>query len=94
MANKLRLWNGRPYGVLPPREWKDTSVCVAAYSMADARRVCLEAGMTDPGAREVKEYWSECWGNDMAGITPERGIWVTKGGEAKKLPSNAEITAR
>jgi hypothetical protein len=46
--------------------------------------------MRDPGAREIKEYWSKCWGNDMNGITPERGIWVTKGGQAKKLHSNTE----
>ena len=89
MAKELRLWNGRPYGVLPQSEWKHASVCVAAYSIADARRVCVEAGMNDPGANEVTEYWSECWGNDMNGIAPERGIWVSKGGQAKKLPSNA-----
>lgn len=86
MAKQLRLWNGRPYGVLPHSEWKNAHVCVAAYSMEDARRVCLEAGMRDPGVREIKEYWSECWGNDMDGITPERGIWVTGFGKAKKLP--------
>jgi hypothetical protein len=92
MGKKLRLWNGRPYGVLPQSEWKHSHICVAAYSMADARRVCLEAGMSDPGATEVKEYWSECWGDDMNGIAPERGIWITKGGQAKKLPSNVEFS--
>ncbi len=77
----LRLFNGRPYGILPNDMWKGSHVCIAAYSIADAQRVCVEAGLHDPGYHEIKEYFSECWGNDMSGITPERGVWVTRRAE-------------
>jgi hypothetical protein len=80
MARQLKLWNGRPYGVLPRGEWKDAHIYVAAYSAADARRVCLEAGLYDPGAREISEYWNAgCWGNSMYSVTPERGVWIGHG---------------
>lgn len=79
MVKTLRFWNGRPYGVLPHSEWKDAHIFIAAYSIADARRVCVEAGYGDPGYQEIKEYWSECWGNRMAEVKPERGLWVTHG---------------
>lgn len=86
----LRFWNGRPYGILPQAQWKGAHACIAAYSMADARRVCVEAGMSDPGASEIKNYFSECWGNDMAGVTPERGLWVTRRGQpAERVRPNA-----
>jgi hypothetical protein len=78
-VKQLKLWNGRVYGVLPQSDWKGTHLYVAAYSAADARRLCLELGYADPGANEVKKYWSPCWGNAMEGITPERGIWVSRG---------------
>lgn len=82
MAKELRLWNGRPYGVLPRGDWdKGYSIAVAAYSMADARRVCVESGCGDPGINEIRNYWSECWGNSMGGITPERGVWKIKHGK-------------
>ena len=59
--------------------------------MSDARRVCVEAGMRDPGATEIKNYFSECWGNDMDGVTPERGLWVTRRGQpAERVRHNAE----
>ena len=77
----LKFWNGRVYGILPQAQWKNTHACIAAYSMADARRVCVEAGMSDPGATEIKNYFSECWGNDMAGVAPERGLWITRRGQ-------------
>jgi len=71
---KLKLWNGRSYGVIG--SVIDSHINVAAYSRVDVRRLCLEAGLNDPGDTEIKEYWSECWGNSMSGITPERGIWL------------------
>jgi hypothetical protein len=74
----LKLWNGRPYGVLPASQWNDAHVCIAAYSVADAQRVCIEAGMSAPSASEIKEYFSPCWGNDMDGVVRERGLWVTR----------------
>lgn len=88
MAKKLRLWNGRPYGVLPVNQCRDAHIFVAAYSVADARRVCVEAGMYDPGAHEVSNYWSaDCWGSAMEGVTPERGLWVVRryGGKPERI---------
>lgn len=84
MSKPLRLWNGRPYGVLSQKEWH-LHVNIAAYSIADACRVCTESGLHDPGYREIKEYWSECWGNNMEGIIPQRGIWTVKHGEKPTL---------
>lgn len=80
MPRTLKLWNGRPYAVLESDDWKDAHLFVAAYSAADARRVCVEAGQRDPGATELSKYWSAgCWGNSMAGVEPERGLWVVRG---------------
>lgn len=75
-ATALRCWNGRPYalGLIDP----DLHVCLAAYSIADAQRVCTELGFEKPSYREITEYWSERWGNDMAGIVPERGLWFVR----------------
>lgn len=86
MTKLLKFWNGRPYGIFPQGEWKNAHANIAAYSRADAQRVCIEAGMRDPGAAELKNYFSECWGNDMRGVTPERGLWMTRRGhEPKKI---------
>lgn len=95
MPRTLKLWNGRPYGVLPQEDWKTAHIFVAAYSAADARRVCVEAGQSDPGANEVSKYWSAgCWGNSMDGVTPERGLWVVHGvdGMPQRLRPNARLS--
>ena len=76
----LRLWNGR---------WGNQGhVYVAAHSRADAGRLlCLADGQPIPGIdREIRDYFSECWGNQMAGVTPERGVWVTKGQSSREQP--------
>lgn len=66
----LRLWNGR---------WEDGKTAfVAAYSRADAGRLlCQAAGKDLRGIdNELKDYFNQCWGDTMNGITPERGVWV------------------
>lgn len=71
MGKQLKIWNGRWGG--------GSHVYVAAYSRADAGRLlCKAAGYQLRGIdREIKEYFSEGhWGRRMAGITPERGVWV------------------
>jgi hypothetical protein len=80
MAKKktLRLWNGR---------WQDRGhVYVAAYTRADAGRLLSQAaGCTLPAIdREIRDYFNECWGNTMEGITPERGVWVRSGSRPSK----------
>jgi len=72
-AKTLRLWNGR---------WQDRGhVYVAAYTRAEAGRLLVQAAGREIPAidREIREYFSECWGNPMEGITPERGVWVQTG---------------
>ena len=74
----LRLWNGR---------WKDRGrVYVAAYTRADAGRLLSQAAGAELPAidREIRDYFSECWGNTMDGITPERGVWVQTGSRISK----------
>lgn len=74
MPKTLRFWNGRPY-TLNGYD-KHDHVSLAAYSIADARRLFVELGHCDPGYTEIKKYYAETWGNDMQDVAPERGIWV------------------
>jgi hypothetical protein len=79
----LRCWNGRTSGVrLRPEHREAKGICVAAYSRADARRLVAEYlgrgeayGVSDS---EIKNYWWECWGDDMDNVVPERGIWLVE----------------
>jgi hypothetical protein len=88
---KLKLFNGRPYGVLPQEEWDNSHIYVAAYSSEDARRVCVEAGLNDPGRHEIRLYWNKgAWGNSMDGIPVERGIWIRRG---RNLPEKVKKAA-
>jgi hypothetical protein len=92
---QLKIWNGRPYGVLPSSQWKGTHIYVAAYSVADVQRLCGELGLHIPSRNEITEYWSKnCWGDSMKGIPVERGVWMTEGygSMPKRLTSNAEFT--
>ena len=93
-TRKLKIWNGRPYGVLPSSKWNGAHIYVAAYSVADVQRLCGELGLCTPSRSEITEYWSkDCWGNAMEGVPVERGIWVTQGyrGAPKRLtPTNPQ----
>lgn len=66
---KLKFWNGRWF--------KHQHLYIAAYSQADAVAVVTEVF---PKARftlyEIQVYFSNCWGNAMEGVEPERGVWV------------------
>lgn len=84
---ELKIWNGRGWGMRNTPEYVEHCY-VAAHSRADAVRLINEldprAMMTD---REIKEYFAEgCWGNVMDGITPERGVWVTRTGKSDEVP--------
>lgn len=69
---QLKLWNGYAF----PTYSKQRKVCVAAYSAADARRLFVELGFVDPGASQIRNYWSPMWGIDMKDVVPERGVWL------------------
>jgi hypothetical protein len=85
VAKELKIWNGR--GLLcrnhaDPR-WRDVAsnanvaAFVAAYSRADACRVIESYTARSVPDSELRDYWSAgLWGNEMNGITPERGLWL------------------
>ena len=79
----LKLWNGnaeccrrpgKPWDDIPRRA--SVRLNAAAYSRADLRRLIAEYASSGPSAHEIKTYFSECWGNSMKGIAPERGLWI------------------
>ena len=63
------LWSGVAHNA-------SVSGFVAAYSRADVRRVIAEYTGSPTSDKELREYWSECWGNSMDGIPCERGLWL------------------
>ncbi len=78
----MRVWNGRGF------KSNGDSIYVAACSRREAARLLAMAANVqgnfqrevddrDIGIwdRELKTYFSECWGNAMDGITPEKGVW-------------------
>lgn len=87
MANKtLKIWNGRPYFCHNRQDpkWEDVqvgrtsgSIYAAAYTRADLRRLITEYTGQPISDSEIKTYWNEGhWGDEMVGITPERGLWL------------------
>lgn len=85
MAKELKIWNGRG-GCIWERQLpielqghRAYHIYIAAYSVADACRLINEVnGYERNNAQEIKVYFSKgCWGNNMEGITPERGIWIS-----------------
>ena len=81
MAKKLQVWNGRAGSCLGSSGgWSSDKLNICAYSMADARRLIVESGGIDPGAAEIRNYFSNCWGDDMEGVERERGLWLVKRG--------------
>jgi len=70
----LKLFNGRWY-----EAGKDKHCFIAAYSRADAGRLYVQAGGRNRNVdAELRDYFSECWGDPMGGITPERGLWIAE----------------
>lgn len=69
MAKKLKIWNGGHYN-------GKTHYSVAAYSQKQAAELVTKAGYPTT-ISELRTYFSPCWGNNMNGITPEVGVWVS-----------------
>ena len=62
----LKKWNGRGHGKLDRHH-----ISVAAYSQKQAAELVGQAcGLQDVGISEIREYYSQCWGNSMNGIEP------------------------
>lgn len=87
MADRqLKIWNGRAYYCHNRNDpkWEGTepgrgtgNIYAAAYSRADLRRMITEYTGQPISDNEIKSYWSEgCWGLDMDGHEPERGLWL------------------
>lgn len=51
-------------------------IFIGAYSREDARRVVEEYAGAKPSVAELRDYFSDCWGNAMNLVEPERGLWV------------------
>jgi hypothetical protein len=70
MAKKLKLWNGRGHG-----KYTRGHISVAAYSQKQAAELISIAcyGPEYPNnirVNEIREYYSDCWGNVMSNIEP------------------------
>jgi len=81
---KLKLFNGRDWDCCGGHLY------VAAYSIKDAAELASAAYRKIKGLEnrpdikmttisEINVYWHKgCWGNNMNGISPERGVWWTE----------------
>ena len=94
----LRLFNGG--------RGRGDYLYIAAYSVQDAARLMAAAERVRRGkdyktvaldlgrnAREIKEYFAECWGDSMKDVVPERGVWYApaiEGGKEGK-PERVDI---
>lgn len=80
MANRdLKLYNGRPHGkYLRSQDYPKAHFNVAATSRKKAKEIIDKFADARVGQNEVKEYYSDCWGDDMARIVPTApGLWIT-----------------
>lgn len=67
----LKLYNGR----LTYKRVRGHGY-IAAYSDADAIRILDQVVGGRGNRKEITVYWSKgAWGNQMDGVTPERGLW-------------------
>jgi hypothetical protein len=64
----LKVWNGRGHGL----KYQNGHFNVAAYTKKQACELIGQAAGLNRAAdlTEINDYYSPCWGNDMAGITP------------------------
>ena len=79
MSRKLKLYNG---GFDRIGEYGHSGhFFVAAYSMSDAITMMNPFSRHSISLHYARQYWSRnAWGNDMDGITPERGLWWKRDG--------------
>ena len=84
MARKLKTWNGMLFfskdnkGNQLEYNRMQRSAYVCAYSQKDAL-VLLEEFGHPTSLYEFRGWWSDRWGNTMAGVERERGLWVDFG---------------
>ena len=81
---KLLLFNGVGQRDRRGKEW--VHFYVAAHSRVDAARMMEQLCYRPSWNGTIAQYWGQCWGKQMAGITPECGVWgITRidSGESK-----------
>ena len=68
----LKVWNGRGHGrnIDNTINYGTYHFYVAAYSMAEACRIINKACNVNINSSEIKNYYSNCWGNIMNSIIP------------------------
>lgn len=71
---ELKLFNGRAHG-----QYLNSSFSIAAYTKKQAAELIGKAtGSTANYTTEIREYYADCWGSNMAGIIPtEPCVYVT-----------------
>jgi hypothetical protein len=75
-VKKLKIWNGRGQS---RGDKLEGHLYVCATSRADVVNLLKQVGYDRMNLHELDVYWSSgCWGNAMAGIAPERGVWITR----------------
>lgn len=82
MPKKIQIFNGRgQYRRYAHIEKGQPSKCehvyIGAESKVDAVRVMQEAGFHFTLSELNVYFCKDCWGDNMKGIEPQRGVWVT-----------------
>lgn len=62
---KLKIWNGRGH-----HKYDKGHIYVAAYSQKHAAELINKACDCYITVHEIKNYYSNCWGNSMKDIVP------------------------
>jgi hypothetical protein len=72
MGKILKYWNGRGHGI-----YRKAHINVAAFSQKQAAELVGMACKTHISIGEIREYYSQCWGDSMDGIsTSIPGVFV------------------
>lgn len=69
----LKVWTGL---VRVSGKTGQLSANVCAYSQKDAIDLINSFSPYSSTVHELRNYWSDCWGNSMNDIVPERGLWI------------------
>lgn len=84
---KLKYWNGRGHGM-----YSRHHISVAAYTQKQAAELVSRACYPNSrsavpwiNVREIREYYSPCWGDDMDGVVPDAPCLYVKENGAQRL---------
>lgn len=63
------LWRALPFNASP-------QAYAAAHSRADLARLIAAYCGKGPAMTHLREHWAEAWGEAMAEVPHERGLWI------------------